>query len=118
MSLTMYHNPRCSKSRATLELLTRAGQEVIVVPYLEQAPDAGRIQELARRLGLPVTGLVRESAEEFRSADDLPDLADDAALAAWLSRNPGALQRPIVADDERGLAAIGRPPENVLSLLE
>lgn len=117
MALTIYHNPRCSKSRGTLELIESAGIRPEIVRYLESPPDAARILEIASRLGVPVADLLRRNEAEFADADDLPDLDDDAALAEWLHRHPRVLQRPIVVDDDHGKAVIGRPPENVRALL-
>lgn len=115
--LTMYHNPRCSKSRQTLELLKENGIEPTLVEYLQETPDASRILRLAELLGVAVVELLRRGEDDFKHADDLPDLADDAALAAWIEQHPRTLQRPIVVDDEQGRAIVGRPPENVLDLI-
>ena len=117
MTITIFHNPRCSKSRKTLELIHDAGVEPCVVAYLEEPPDASTIRRLAEMLDIPVANLLRRGETEFKDATDLPALDDDAALAAWLARNPRVLQRPIVVNDERHLAVIGRPPENVHELL-
>ena len=117
MTITIYHNPRCSKSRKTLELIEKAGVNPTVVRYLENPPDGGRIQQLAAALGLPVADLLRRNEDDFRNATNLPDLHDDAALANWLAAHPGVLQRPIVIDDDAGIAVIGRPPENVSEVL-
>ena len=117
MSITIYHNPRCSKSRNSLALLTDAGVEPVVVEYLKTPPDAERIRELAALVGIPVAGLLRRGESEFKEAVDLPDLADDAALAAWLARHPKVIERPIVVNDAGDKAVIGRPPENVLGLV-
>ena len=117
MSITIYHNPRCSKSRNSLALLTDAGVEPVIVEYLKTPPDAQRIQELAALVGVPVAGLLRRGESEFKEASDLPDLADDAALAAWLARHPKVIERPIVVNDAGDAAVIGRPPENVLGLV-
>lgn len=115
--LTIYHNPRCSKSRKTLELLQSSGNEPAVVEYLKDAPTADRVLRMASLLGVPVADLLRRGEDEFKNASDLPELADDTALAAWIERNPKTLERPIVVDDEHERAVIGRPPENVLTLL-
>jgi arsenate reductase len=117
MNITIYHNPRCSKSRKTLELIKEAGIEPTVVEYLKDPPAAARTEELATLLGLDVADLLRKSEADFTGADDVPSLADNAALAAWLEAHPRVLQRPIVVDDDRNVAVIGRPPENVLELL-
>ncbi len=118
MTVTIYHNPRCSKSRKTLEILLESGVEPRIVEYLREPPPARRIVAIARLLSVPVAGLLRRGEDEFRNAGDLPALDDDAALAAWLERNPRVLQRPIVVDERRNAAVIGRPPENVHALLQ
>ena len=117
MAVTIYHNPRCSKSRKTLELITDADAAHTVVLYRDDSPDAQTIVGLAEKLGLSVADLLRRGESEFKEATDLPDLADNAALAEWLSQHPIVLERPIVVDNESGKAVMGRPPENVLELL-
>jgi arsenate reductase len=117
MTITIYHNPRCSKSRQTLELIETAGVNPRIVKYLEDPPDAARIGALAAAIGIPVADLLRRNEEEFRTAEDLPDLGDDESLAAWLARHPRVLQRPIVIDDAARVAVIGRPPEQVREIL-
>lgn len=116
--LTIYHNPRCSKSRKTLELLQESGVEPTIVEYLKEPPNADQILRMASLLDLPVAALLRRGEDEFRNATDLPDLDDNAALAAWIQRHPKTLERPIVVDNENGLAVVGRPPENVLTLIQ
>jgi arsenate reductase len=117
MTLTIYHNPRCSKSRQTLELIRDAGIEPHIVEYLKDSPDAGDILAIAGKLGVPVAGLLRRGEDEFRQAGDLPALDDDRRLAEWLSRHPRVIERPIVIDAASGRAILGRPPENVNDLL-
>jgi arsenate reductase len=116
--LTIYHNPACSKSRQTLEILIKNGENPVIIRYLDQPPAAPRILQLAGWLGGPVAALLRRGEEAFRNADDLPGLDDDAALAAWIERHPRVLERPIVVDDANARAIIGRPPETVLQLIE
>ena len=118
MNVTIYHNPRCSKSRKTLEIIQEAGIEPTIVEYLKTPPEPSRTEHLAALLGVDVAGLLRKSELEFAQAEDLPLLTDNAALAAWIEAHPKVLQRPIVVDDDRDLAVIGRPPENVLDLLK
>ena len=118
MNMTIYHNPRCSKSRKTLEIIQENGIKPNIVEYLRQPPEAARTEHLAALLGLKVADLLRRSEADFVEADDLPSLDDDAALAAWIEDHPKVLQRPIVVDDDRDVAVIGRPPENVLELLK
>lgn len=117
MAVTIYHNPRCSKSRQTLELIRQSGVAHTIVLYLDNAPHGRTIVSLAKRLGLPVAGLMRRGESAFKDATDVPDLSDDTRLAEWLSRHPVVLERPIVVDNETGKAVIGRPPENVLALV-
>ena len=117
MALSIYHNPRCSKSRATLGLIKEANAEHTVILYLDDTPDAAKILEIASNLGLAVAALLRRGETEFATAKDLPELSDDAALAVWIAAHPIVLQRPIVVDSDSGKAIIGRPPENVQQLL-
>ncbi len=117
MSVTIYHNPRCSKSRKTLELIVDSGVAHTVAQYLDQTPDGATILELANKLGIPVAGLLRRGESAFKDATDLPDPDDNTALANWIADHPIVLERPIVVDDDSGKAIIGRPPENVTELL-
>ena len=117
MALTIYHNPRCSKSRKTLELIRNAGIEPEIRLYLEDTPTADEISAVAAKLGQPVADLLRRGERVFKEATDLPDLADDAALATWLAAHAIVLERPIVLDSDTGKAVVGRPPENVQALL-
>jgi arsenate reductase len=117
MAVTIYHNPRCSKSRKTLELIAESGVEHSIVSYLDMPPDATTILAIVARLEVKVADLLRRGESEFKNASDLPDLDNDAALAAWLEQHPIVLERPIVVDTETGQAILGRPPENVRVLL-
>ena len=117
MKITILHNPRCSKSRKTLELIETSGISPKIVAYLDTPPDADRIVELAQMIGIPVCALLRKGEADFREATDLPELDDDKSLADWLSRHPRVIERPIVVDEASGRAILGRPPENVLALL-
>ena len=117
MSITIYHNPRCSKSRKTLEILTDAGVAPKIVEYLNTPPTAATTLRHAALLGVAVRDLLRRGEAEFREATDLPDLDDDAALAAWLEIHPKVIERPIVVDESGARAVIGRPPESVLELI-
>ena len=116
--LTIYHNPRCSKSRATLKIIEEAGETPEIVAYLETPPTGARIVELAGMIGVPVRDLLRRGESDFKEATDQPDLDNDAALADWLSAHPRVIERPIVVDPDSGRAVIGRPPENVNQLLD
>jgi len=109
----IYHNNRCSKSRATLALLE--GREVEVVNYLDTPPDAAELKQLLKLLGIPARQLLRSGEDIYRElvlAD--PSLGDDALIAAMVA-HPILIERPIVVAN--GKAAIGRPPEAVLAIL-
>ncbi|MEL7185533.1 MAG: arsenate reductase (glutaredoxin) [Pseudomonadota bacterium] len=118
MSVTIYHNPRCSKSRKTLEIIAESGTGHEIVLYLDDTPDAVTILDIAAKLGVGVAEILRRGETEFKEADDLPELSDDAALADWLTQHPIVIERPIVVNRESGVAVIGRPPENVEALLD
>ena len=113
--IIIYHNPRCSKSRQTLELLRARGIEPEIIPYLDHPPDPTALRELLRKLGMPPRQLLRKGEPEYRSEGlDDPDCSEAQILAA-MSAHPRLIERPIVVRGER--AVLGRPPENVLELL-
>lgn len=111
----IYHNNRCSKSRATLALLEARGGEVEVINYLDNPPTAAELAGLLKKLGMPARGLLRTGEAEYQSLGlDNPAL-DDAALISAMAAHPKLIERPIVVAN--GKAAIGRPPEAVLAIL-
>ncbi len=112
---TIYHNPRCSKSRNTLALLQENGIEPEVVLYLETPPDAAEIRGLLRKLGMRAADLVRRGEEAYRACGLGRDSGDDEIVAA-MAAHPKLIERPIVVRGKR--AVLGRPPENVLDLLK
>ncbi len=113
--ITFYHNPRCSKSRQTLELLRERGVEPTVVEYLKTPPDRAELEAILDLLGLEPRDLIRSGEAEYRQAGlDDPSLSRDALIDAML-KYPKLIQRPIVVAN--GRAAIGRPPERVLEIL-
>ena len=114
-AITIYHNPRCSKSRATLALLRERGDALQVVHYLDDCPDVATIKRLAALLQLSVGDLLRRNEAEYRQLQLDARVADEDELAAIIAAHPKLLQRPIVVCG--GKAAIGRPPENVLAIL-
>ena len=116
MKPRIYHNPRCSKSRATLELLRTRGIEPEVIEYLKTPPAAETLKALLGKLGLAAKDIVRTGEAEFKEAGIDASVADDDTLLALIADHPGILQRPIV-ETERD-ARIGRPPEQVLELFE
>lgn len=110
----LYHNPRCSKSRAALALLRSRGREPEVVPYLDAPPDRGTLAWLAARLEGGARSMLRTGEPEYRELGlDDPGLDEDALLDA-MARHPRLIERPIYVAGER--AVIGRPPERVLDL--
>lgn len=113
--LTIYHNPRCSKSRQALELLEARGLRPVVVRYLETPPDAATLRSLLQALGLPARALLRTGEEEYQALGLADPALDDAALIAAMVAHPRLIERPVVVNATR--AVIGRPPEKVLELL-
>ncbi|WP_416637520.1 arsenate reductase (glutaredoxin) [Pseudomonas sp. OHS18] len=113
--LTLYHNPRCSKSRAALQLLEERGLQPTVVHYLDTPPSAAQLREVLDKLGLPPRQLLRSGEDEYRQLD-LADqaLTDDALIEAMVA-HPRLIERPLLITADR--AVIGRPPENILELL-
>lgn len=115
MDLTIYHNPRCSKSRQTLELLKKRGLEPRIVEYLKTPPDRRVLAKLLRLLELRPRDLMRTGGPEYKEYNlDNASLTDDQLMDA-LVKFPALIQRPIVVAN--GKAALGRPPESVLEIL-
>jgi arsenate reductase len=113
MTVTIYHNPRCGKSRAALALLRERGIEPQVIEYLKTPPDAATLQRLLGLLGMTPRQLLRKR-EAAEAGLDRADLSD-AALIAGMVAEPIVIERPIVVNGSR--AALGRPPEAVLTVL-
>lgn len=114
MAVTIYHNPRCSKSRQTLALLQERGIEPTVIPYLETPPTADDLRRLLALLGMAPRDLLRRKEAKEHGLDD-PALTDDQ-LIAGMAAHPAVIERPIVVVDDRK-ARLGRPPEQVLEIL-
>ena len=116
MSVTMWHNPRCSKSRQTLALLQEKGIEPRIVKYLETPPTAQELKEVIRMLGLSsARDLMRRKEKEYRELGlDDPAKTEDELITAMVE-HPRLIERPVVIKD--GKAALGRPPEQVLDIL-
>ena len=113
--VTIYHNPRCSKSRNTLALLQDNGVDPQVVLYLETPPDRAALQRLLEQLGLRASELVRRGEDEYKSSGLSLESSDEDVLDA-MAAHPRLIERPIVVRGDR--AVLGRPPENVLDLLD
>ena len=112
--LRMYHNPRCSKSRETLELLRGRGVEPEIVEYLKNPPSQDELRSLIGMLGGDGHALLRANEAPYTELGLGPSSTEDTIVEA-ISAHPILLERPIVVHGTR--AAIGRPPENVLRLL-
>ena len=112
---TIYHNPRCSKSRNTLALLQENGIEPQVILYLETAPDETEIAALLDKLGISAAQLVRRGEEAYKTSG-LGAASSDAELISAMARHPRLIERPVVVCGDR--AVLGRPPENVLALID
>jgi arsenate reductase len=115
MSITIYHNPRCSKSRAALSLLREKGIEPEIVEYLKEPPDAATLGRLLDMLGLQPRDLIRKKEPEYKANElDDPALTREQLIAAMVA-HPKLIERPIVV--KNGKAVLGRPPESVLNLV-
>ncbi len=112
MSVTIYHNPKCSKSRQTLALLHDNGIQPNIVEYLQTPPSAAELKALLKKMGLGPRDVLRRKEAGEEGID--PGLDGDALIAAIVA-HPRALERPIVVKGAK--AALGRPPENVLAIL-
>lgn len=114
-SLTIYHNPKCTKSRQTLDLLRDRGEHPEVIEYLETPPDVHTLRALVDKLGLDrAHDLVRTREKEYREAG-LSKESDDETVLNAIAEYPKLLERPVVVRGEQ--AVIGRPPENALELV-
>jgi arsenate reductase len=116
MSLKLYHNPRCSKSRAAKALLDERGLNYDTVLYLDTPPDTDELLSLVKRLGLNSARDMMRTGEEAYKDLGLSSVSDDEALIVAMSEHPRLIERPIVVKDEQ--AAIGRPIENIIDLLK
>jgi len=115
MRVTIYHNPRCSKSRQTLALLAEHDIKPEVIEYLQTPPSAEELKVILAKLGLAPRDLMRLKESEYtENGLDNQSLDDDALIAAMID-HPKLIERPIVLAN--GKAAVGRPPENVLKIL-
>lgn len=113
--VTIFHNPRCSKSRQTLALLEERGIEPRIVKYLETPPDVDQLREILAKLGIGARQLLRKGEDEYRDLGLADPNLDEAALIRVMAEHPKLIERPIVLAN--GRAALGRPPEQVLDIL-
>jgi len=115
LKVQILHNPRCSKSRTTLQLLQENGVEPEIILYLDTPPDADQLASILRKLGMSPRELIRKGQSEYKDMGlDNTQLSDEQLIAAML-KAPILIERPIVLAN--GRAAIGRPPESVLGIL-
>jgi len=115
MTVTIYHNPRCSKSRQTLALLEAKGIEPKVVEYLKAPPSATELDAILAKLGKEPRDLMRKKEPPYAALDLADASKSRAALIKAMVENPVLIERPIVLANDK--AAIGRPPEDVLAIL-
>ncbi len=115
MTVSIYHNSRCSKSRTTLELIQQQGIEPEIIEYLKTPPDRETLEGLIALLGISPRDLMRKGEDVYKENNlGDPGLSDDQLIEAMLE-NPILIERPIVVNGKK--AVIGRPPENVLDIL-
>jgi len=113
--VVIYHNPRCGKSRQTLDLIRGLGVRPQVVEYLDTPPSAAQLKGFLKALGMTPRDLMRKKEPEYQALGlDDPALSDDALIGAMVE-NPRIIERPIVTKGAK--VALGRPPENVLEIL-
>ena len=114
MSITIYHNPKCSKSRQTLELLVKQGIKPVINEYLKIPPTAEKIKEILKKLGYAPRDLMRKKEDAYTEHNlNNPSLSGDDLIECMI-KHPVLIERPIVLANEK--AAIGRPPEQVLEI--
>jgi len=113
--LTIYHNPRCSKSRQTLALIEEKGISPEIVLYLDTPPNKSQLSNLIEKLGISARELIRKGEDAYKENNLNDTSLSDEQLIDAMSRHPKLIERPIVIKGDK--AVLGRPPENVLSLL-
>lgn len=113
MSVTIYHNPRCSKSRQTLALIEEKGVTPDIVEYLDNPPSQSKLKDIISALGVSPKDIVRKKEAEEEGVDI--NALSDAAMIKAMVEHPRIIERPIVVSGKK--AAMGRPPENVLAIL-
>ena len=112
--MKIYHNPRCRKSRETLQLIEEAGKQVEIVEYLKEPPSKQELGEILQKLGMKAEDIVRKNEDIYKSNYKGQSISDDEWLGILLE-HPKLMERPIVVDGDK--AILGRPPENVKQLL-
>jgi arsenate reductase len=115
MSVVIYHNPRCSKSRQTLELIREHGIEPEVIEYLKSPPTKGRLKQILKMLGMKPRDLMRRGEEEYKALGLADESLTQERLIDAMLEHPGLIERPIVVNGDK--AVLGRPPESVLKII-
>ncbi|KAF1071457.1 MAG: putative protein YfgD [Pseudomonas citronellolis] len=113
--LTLFHNPRCSKSRGALELLEARGLSPNVVRYLETPPSAEELRQLLAKLGMSARQLLRSGEQEYSDLGLANNDLDEEVLIQAMVEHPRLIERPILVVDDK--AVVGRPPEKILEIL-
>ena len=113
--ITIYHNPRCSKSRQTLALIEEQGIEPKVVLYLENPPSKNTLKQLLGKLGVSARDLLRKGEDAYKENNLNDSSLSEQALISAMSEHPKLIERPIVVKGDK--AVLGRPPENVKELI-
>jgi arsenate reductase len=113
--VTLYHNPRCSKSREALNLLREQGLEPEIILYLENPPNAKALKTLLGKLGISARELLRKGEDAYKDLNLADDKLSEATLIKAMVENPKLIERPIAINGDK--AMIGRPPENVLQII-
>ncbi len=116
MKATIYHNPRCSKSRQTLALLQEHGVEVDIIEYLKTPPDVATLGTIIDKLGIDAADLLRKKETAYKELDLKNKHDNEEALLQAMVEYPVLIERPIVLVKDR--AALGRPPENILGIIK
>jgi arsenate reductase len=112
---TLYHNPRCSKSREALALLQANGCEPDLVLYIDTPPTAKQLKEMLANLGITARQLIRKTEDAYKELNLANEKLSEAALIKAMIAHPKLIERPIFINN--GKAIVGRPPENVLAIL-
>ncbi len=115
MSIKIYHNPRCSKSRQTLQLLEEHGAQFDVIEYLKQPPSKPELVAIIKQLGKSPRDVMRKGEAIYKELSLSDQTLDDEHLLSAMLEHPILIERPIVVANNK--AAIGRPPESVLGIL-
>ncbi|MFL2917044.1 MAG: arsenate reductase (glutaredoxin) [Thalassobaculaceae bacterium] len=115
MSVTIFHNPRCSKSRQTLSLIQEKNIDINIIEYLKTPPDISQLKQILKKLGYEPRQLMRKSEQIYKDLDLGNENKTTEDLVIAMAQNPILIERPIVLSGEK--AAIGRPPESVLNIL-